>query len=263
MIQQQLQVLNQDYGGRFQFVMAGTTRQSNPSWFNTGPSSPSQTAMKNSLRRGGPESLNIYTTSLGNSLFGYATFPTSYSSAPKDDGVVIDFGTLPGSSTQGYNRGKVTVHEVGHWLGLYHTFQGGCSGPGDYVSDTPAEASPAGSCAVGRDSCPGAAGLDPVRNFMDYSNDACMNQFTAGQYERMLTYHQMYRNTGAPQPAPPKPTKTPTKPTKPTKTTGPTSGGVTAGARCGAFGSNQCSSGTMYVCGGNAPHTWQVWYTGC
>ena len=90
------------------------------------------------------------------------------------------------------------MHEVGHWLGLEHTFAGGCSEPNDGVADTPWQRSSTSGCPVGRDSCkpsderPGgqllgaaAEGLDPIHNFMDYSDDACMTGFTPGQRERM------------------------------------------------------------------------------
>ncbi|KAJ3029782.1 UNVERIFIED_CONTAM: hypothetical protein HDU68_011103 [Siphonaria sp. JEL0065] len=204
MIQKQLQVLNADYTGQVKFTLAGTTHTKNPSWFVAAPDTNAYKSMKNSLRKGGAETLNVYSTKLPNGLLGIATFPSDFKSNSKMDGVVVHFGSFPGGSLPRFNLGKTTTHEVGHWLGLYHTFQGGCSGSGDYVSDTPAEASPASGCPANRDSCTssGFPGIDPIHNYMDYSDDSCMNQFTPGQYSRIQAQYLMYRNTGNPGPKP-------------------------------------------------------------
>lgn len=207
MLDDQIDAMNSSFAGSdspggantpFRFTYAGADYTVNSSWYNAGPSTSAQSQMKNALRIGSADDLNIYTNS-GGGYLGWATFPSSYNSRPSDDGVVIDHESLPRGALADYNEGDTATHEVGHWLGLYHTFQGGCArnttSGGDLVSDTPAERSPYYGCGSNRDSCPGNKypGLDPIHNFMDYSDDVCLYQFTAGQSTRSDSQHATYR----------------------------------------------------------------------
>jgi hypothetical protein len=199
-IQQQIQVLNDSYGGAtggafvpFSFVLAGITRTTNSAWYTMTPGSAEESAAKTALHQGTYADLNLYTANIGQNLLGWATFPEKNANrALLKDGVVVLFSSRPGGSAAPYNEGDTATHEVGHWLGLYHTFQGGCKGKGDYVADTPAEASAAYGCPLGRDTC-SSAGLDPIENFMDYTDDSCMNKFTQGQSARMSSIFASYR----------------------------------------------------------------------
>ena len=101
--------------------------------------------------------------------------------------------SLPGGSALPYNEGMTAVHEVGHWLGLLHTFQGRCSAPGDSVSDTPSERLSAYGCQTGRDSCPFRPGLGPDPQLHGLLDDACMDNFTPAQAARADSLSLQYR----------------------------------------------------------------------
>jgi len=197
-ITDQLAVLNAAYAAAgFSFSLVSTDTTTNEQWFIAEPGQSADTDMKTALRQGGSNALNIYSNGVRNGLLGWATYPWDYASAPSVDGVVILYSTVPGGSAAPYNLGDNLVHEVGHWMGLYHTFQGGCTNTkkGDLVDDTPAEQFPAFGCPTGRDSCDAKRfpGLDPITNFMDTTDDACMDNFTAGQNARMNNIWAAYR----------------------------------------------------------------------
>jgi hypothetical protein len=201
-ITNQVNVLNAAYAGSgFQFNLVGTDRTNNAAWFEQLVPGKLEKDMKTPLHEGGYWDLNVYTADLGGGLLGWATFPAKNAKGKTlaMDGVVIYHESLPGGTADFgtnavYNQGDTLTHEAGHWLSLYHTFQGGCSKKGDQVDDTPAEAGPNFLCDP-IDSCPNDhQGPDLIHNFMDYGDDICLDSFTPGQTARMQANWDALRN---------------------------------------------------------------------
>lgn len=143
------------------------------------------------------EFFNIWVMALSGGLLGYAQFPESnlggMSAAPQSattDGVVIGYNYF-GSSDKGtgftlsapFDKGRTATHEVGHWLGLRHIWGDAGCGIDDYCADTPEASAPNYGCPT----VVTCGSTDMVQNYMDYSNDACMNIFTRDQRTRMRT----------------------------------------------------------------------------
>ncbi len=147
--------------------------------------------MTNTLSIDPQYKLNIYITEI--SPLGYTiNWPWDISEYSRQNGVVIQPGTLPSGSLQGYNEGKTAVHEVGHYLGLFHTFENECTSPGDMVDDTPYHKVNYDCPSENTDTCP-QTGNDPIHNFMNYTSDPCMNQFTNGQIQRVRGILYLYK----------------------------------------------------------------------
>jgi hypothetical protein len=206
-LDQQIAILNDSFGGLtggantpFRFQKACVTRTTNLSWYNMSTDnrtvSPVERAAKTALHQGGAAELNFYTINdTGGSA--WARFPWEYT-APNQaiDGIVVPHTMLPGGSRANFNGGDIAVHEVGHWLGLYHTYGSNCSRDADEVADTPIHLEPSavvGTCPAPRDSCPVPTGLDPDDNFMTDTSDTCKRKFTPGQSTRMDDMYTSYR----------------------------------------------------------------------
>ena len=203
-VEEQIDVLNITFGGMttgydtgFRFALAAVDWTDNDAWFEQATFA-DEIAMKSALGEPGSANLNIYSTS-GGGFLGWAYSPqiTSSNQFRVLDGVVIHYGSMPNGSFANYNLGYTATHEVGHYLGLAHTFDDGvkgCIGHGDYVDDTPFMVEPTSGCPADgtKDTCP-KPGFDPIHNYMDYSYDICYTEFTQGQAERMQKQYAHWR----------------------------------------------------------------------
>lgn len=143
--------------------------------------------------------LNIWVTTLSGNTIGYAQFPDGTGLSGLDavngyedsDGVFIHYGVFgvgPYITSSIYDLGRTTTHEIGHWLGLLHTWGDTYCGT-DYIDDTPVAASANNSSSLSCNSvysnCTGSQTRNMIENYMDYSPDLCMNIFTQGQKDRI------------------------------------------------------------------------------
>lgn len=219
----QIEVLNEDFGKlegtpgdggpqsndvHLRFVLAGINRVQNDNWFDYPETY--ELDYKSALAWDSSEYLNVYTVGFADGdepLLGWAYFPQGAAGQDSTDGVVLLYDTVGRDAPNApFNQGRTATHEVGHYLGLLHTFDpndnDGLSGTcengwdrGDLIQDTPEEAEPTFGCPAQYQSC----GLDVpstmgnVHNYMDYTNDACMYYFTIQQANRAVCSLVNYR----------------------------------------------------------------------
>jgi hypothetical protein len=198
MVDSQIAALNTAYASTgWSFTLVSTDWTQNQSWSKMTPGSAAETAAKAALHQGTADDLNLYTANIGGGLLGWSTFPWDYAANPLQDGVVVLYDSLPGGGAAPYDLGESATHEIGHWMGLFHTFEpgagaNGCAGKGDHVADTPSQKKADYGCPV-KDSCPANPGNDPKENFMNYTDDSCMTTFTVGQDDRIDLMYTNFR----------------------------------------------------------------------
>ncbi len=214
-VESQIQILNEDFlaiagsNGQngtdtlIQFYLAevdpsgnpttGITRTNNTNWYNDSG------AYWNTLAWDTNRYLNIYTNQASGALGYVPDLPQGGIVGSKSDRVVILWSSFGLNSPIGppYNKGRTTTHELGHYFGLWHTFDRGCGtiagcySTGDAICDTNRESNPVFGCPGSSNSC---SSPDPYHNYMDYSDDLCMEEFTPEQTNRMRCTIEHWRS---------------------------------------------------------------------
>ncbi len=195
-IQDQLRVLNEAFApGGIGFRLEDTRWTENAAWARMGYSSRAEREAKAALQADPESTLNVYVVDPQGGFLEWSYFPEVKAAQPEVDGTVVSHSTLPGTESP-FNSGQTLIHSVGHWLGLLHTFQGGCTGPGDHVDDTVAHASPNfGKPPEGeRNNACNPEEQAPIHNYMNFVDDGLADHFTPGQFRRMKESIVTYRS---------------------------------------------------------------------
>jgi hypothetical protein len=198
-IESQTNVLNNHYNDLvYSFTINSIDSASNAGWYYATDSHLFETGqwdnedqyliMAQDMAIDVENSINFYWTGAYYTS-GLGVYPWSFDEDDARHGLFCANYTHPGSIGT-FSEGITAIHEIGHYFGLYHTFENGCGFPGDEVEDTPTQFEPNYGCPINNYSC---GNYDDIGNYMDYSDDVCLNHFTDGQKNRMAWALETYR----------------------------------------------------------------------